>query len=1068
MMRFFSKTLVLLAEGVAFCIGLAIVAMVLLVGRLMYGPLTTTALTPWLEAWLSQPQLGLHAELGDTLLRWDKENRTITLSLNNVAFKDNAGIAVAEVPEFVLLLNPLGYLDLTHSPWQLRMRHLALTYARDSVGNAQFFPVPTQVLPSPAAAFSLEGVRARLQHFFHAPHLTPRLYGFSLNLFADITVEDSTITLSDQGQPSHVTLYIPALTLKRIHNDYIGNATLTLQHDADKALLGFSFSAHAHDARFQSLMTFTQLNPGLLAAYLPFLQGFDLIKAPLGGSIAMVFDETLQLDEARLLLHVDAGTLTLPGVYPAPLGFKSGEMAARYVGASKTLSVDLLRFNFDQMVLHGTATLGLAQSPYHAELALNTDKMPVAAAMAYWPAGMASNARQWVVDNVAGGTVLGAAVQASLALPTHGLDQSRLLHLAADIQVANTHVNYWPPLPPAENTEATLHLTDSVMDAVVKGGTVAGVAIMPGAHIQISGLDADTQTLAMEALVKGSAKTIAQLLDREPLGYARKLQLNPDGVGGQVEGSLRLRFPLLKTLRLADIAINAQAHVTDAAAANIGGRVNVTDGTLEVRADKKALTLEGQARLNGVKGVVRWDEHFATAEPNSLLSDASFKTTATLQDLSAFGIILPLHSDAMPLNVHYQRFNARTQLEATADAGGAAVEIPALYYTKPAGDAATLQASFAWEGAQPIRLTQLSLQGKNLMVRGNGVFDNTHHLLQLTLDPFQLGLTNATVHYSHAAMAEAPVLQVQGEALDYRGAFAPAAKPATKPEFQQAPVPAATESPLQLAVDVTKLYTGKNTGLDNLHFKGTRDGQGWLLLEAAANAQGTPLHVSLTSQAGRSVFAATTPDLGRVLRALAITDGITGGALQVEGKSEVGDLHRTLVGHITLAHYVVKNLPILASLLSAISPDGLAEMLTGQGLNFTTLHGDYIWSRQVGVLTRAHTSVGSLGLTCAGKIDLGQGILDLEGQVIPAYFVSRFLSAIPLLGDVLTGGDNQGVFAATYQVQGPIDKPKVTVNPVAVLAPGFLRNILFMDKSLNKMEEEKKPASGEAGVGRRP
>ena len=56
--------------------------------------------------------------------------------------------------------------------------------------------------------------------------------------------------------------------------------------------------------------------------------------------------------------------------------------------------------------------------------------------------------------------------------------------------------------------------------------------------------------------------------------------------------------------------------------------------------------------------------------------------------------------------------------------------------------------------------------------------------------------------------------------------------------------------------------------------------------------------------------------------------------------------------------------------------------------------------------------------------------------------VNSILGEIPLLGDILTGGDEGGgIFAVTYSVHGPRDEPDVTVDPLSVLAPGYLREL---------------------------
>ncbi|MFP3422545.1 AsmA-like C-terminal domain-containing protein, partial [Bacillus sp. SIMBA_161] len=83
----------------------------------------------------------------------------------------------------------------------------------------------------------------------------------------------------------------------------------------------------------------------------------------------------------------------------------------------------------------------------------------------------------------------------------------------------------------------------------------------------------------------------------------------------------------------------------------------------------------------------------------------------------------------------------------------------------------------------------------------------------------------------------------------------------------------------------------------------------------------------------------------------------------------------------------------------------------------------------------------ALGLTTKGEVDLDAGQLDLTGVVVPAASTNRVLADIPVLGKLLTGGEGEGLFAVTYDVTGPLNQPKVDVNPLSALAPGFLRGL---------------------------
>ena len=125
-------------------------------------------------------------------------------------------------------------------------------------------------------------------------------------------------------------------------------------------------------------------------------------------------------------------------------------------------------------------------------------------------------------------------------------------------------------------------------------------------------------------------------------------------------------------------------------------------------------------------------------------------------------------------------------------------------------------------------------------------------------------------------------------------------------------------------------------------------------------------------------------------------------------------------------------------------------MLSTEGLNFEKLTGEYRYADDLLSMRNTRTSGGALGLTMNGEFDMDAGQMNMEGTIVPIYGVNQLIGAIPLLGDLLTGGDGQGIFAFAYSVQGPLGEPEVDVNPLSVLAPGFLRNLFFLDSGLGQ------------------
>ncbi len=83
----------------------------------------------------------------------------------------------------------------------------------------------------------------------------------------------------------------------------------------------------------------------------------------------------------------------------------------------------------------------------------------------------------------------------------------------------------------------------------------------------------------------------------------------------------------------------------------------------------------------------------------------------------------------------------------------------------------------------------------------------------------------------------------------------------------------------------------------------------------------------------------------------------------------------------------------------------------------------------------------SFGLTTQGFLDFGKDKVDLNGVYVPLQQFNNALGGIPVLGMLLTGGQNEGVFAINYRVTGPASNPTLKINPLSGMAPGILRKM---------------------------
>ncbi|WP_343559505.1 YhdP family protein [Kiloniella sp. b19] len=185
-----------------------------------------------------------------------------------------------------------------------------------------------------------------------------------------------------------------------------------------------------------------------------------------------------------------------------------------------------------------------------------------------------------------------------------------------------------------------------------------------------------------------------------------------------------------------------------------------------------------------------------------------------------------------------------------------------------------------------------------------------------------------------------------------------------------------------------------------------------------------------------------TRDLGGFLRSVDVLDSVQGGTLRVHGQAQSWHRDIPLTGRLEGESLRFVDAPILAKLLSFASLTGPLNALSGEGVLFENLEGDFTLKNGVFVSEDLRLYSSGLGLTGKGWIDSNSSHLDMVGTIVPAYTLNRFLGGIPILGQILTGGDGGGIVAFNYSVRGSTSDPDVSINPLSGLTPGFLRRIL--------------------------
>ena len=145
---------------------------------------------------------------------------------------------------------------------------------------------------------------------------------------------------------------------------------------------------------------------------------------------------------------------------------------------------------------------------------------------------------------------------------------------------------------------------------------------------------------------------------------------------------------------------------------------------------------------------------------------------------------------------------------------------------------------------------------------------------------------------------------------------------------------------------------------------------------------------------------------------------------------------------LIIDNFKVKEVPVLAKILTLASLQGIADLLTGEGIRFTDFEMKYSNESQIMNIEEIYAIGPAISLMMSGYIEKNK-LISLRGTLVPATTINRTISSIPILGNILVGKKvGEGVFGVSFKIKGSPDDLKTTVNPIKTLTPRFITRTL--------------------------
>ena len=146
--------------------------------------------------------------------------------------------------------------------------------------------------------------------------------------------------------------------------------------------------------------------------------------------------------------------------------------------------------------------------------------------------------------------------------------------------------------------------------------------------------------------------------------------------------------------------------------------------------------------------------------------------------------------------------------------------------------------------------------------------------------------------------------------------------------------------------------------------------------------------------------------------------------------------------NLRIYDFKIKEVPVLTKLLTLASLQGIADLLSGEGIRFNEFEMKFNSSDSLTTIEEVYGIGPAISILMEGYIEKNK-LVSLRGTLVPATTINKVISSIPLVGQILVGSKTgEGVFGVSFKIKGPPKKLQTTVNPIKTLTPRFITRTL--------------------------
>jgi len=157
------------------------------------------------------------------------------------------------------------------------------------------------------------------------------------------------------------------------------------------------------------------------------------------------------------------------------------------------------------------------------------------------------------------------------------------------------------------------------------------------------------------------------------------------------------------------------------------------------------------------------------------------------------------------------------------------------------------------------------------------------------------------------------------------------------------------------------------------------------------------------------------------------------------------------ISNSTLKIYDFKlnELPTLTKILTLASLQGIADILSGEGIRFEEFEMNFQNDADLMNINEIYAIGPAISVLMEGYVEKNK-LISLRGTLVPATTINKAIGSIPVLGKILVGSKTgEGVFGVSFKIKGHPKNLDTSVNPIKTLTPRFITRTLEKIKKAN-------------------